>query len=130
VGTGTGTGVGTGTGTGVGEGRGSGHDFRVAPAACAPCHPTPPAPSDLRQRAARLWSVLGAAAAPPARAGTATPAHAGGARADRRTVAGRAAWNVLLVLEDPAAAAHNAPYARLLLDSAERAMATTAGRSR
>jgi hypothetical protein len=41
---------------------------------------------------------------------------------DRATPLGRAAWDVALVLEDPAAAAHNAPYARLLLAAAERAL--------
>jgi hypothetical protein len=33
---------------------------------------------------------------------------------------GRAAYDVLLVLEDPAAGSHNAPYARTLLDAAKR----------
>jgi hypothetical protein len=48
--------------------------------------------------------------------------HASGARIDRGTPVGRALWDVLLVLEDPAAAAHNGPYARALLDAAELAL--------
>jgi hypothetical protein len=39
-----------------------------------------------------------------------------------RTARERAAWNALLVFEDRGAAAHNQPYARALLDAAERAL--------
>jgi hypothetical protein len=49
------------------------------------------------------------------------PAHAGdgdSVRVDRRTPLGRATWDLLLVLEDPAAGAHNARYARALLEAA------------
>ena len=68
---------------------------------------------------ARLVNLgaLGAARSP---AGD-DPGHA----VERRlagTPIGRAAFDVLLVLEDPAAAAHNAPYARRLLAAAERAV--------
>jgi hypothetical protein len=45
--------------------------------------------------------------------------HAHGLHLDRSTPLGRALWNVALVLEDPAADVHNAPYARKLLDAAE-----------
>ena len=69
-----------------------------------------------RPTCARAPSSCGVACRPenPAR-----PAHAGDARVDRRTPRGRAIWDLLLVLEDPAAAAHNARYARALLDAAE-----------
>jgi hypothetical protein len=75
----------------------------------------------IRARAERLFEALGDRAPReplvPARLG---PIHANGARFDRATPRGRAAWDVALVLEDPAADVHNAPYARLLLDAAER----------
>jgi hypothetical protein len=105
--------------------RGAGHQFATAPSTCRPCHAQLPPPSDLTTRARtlwRLWRGTDTAAGPP---------HAGNARPDRRTPRGRAAWNVLLVLEDPAAAAHNAPYARALLAAAERALAASpAGEAR
>jgi hypothetical protein len=65
-------------------------------------------------RARQLWRAL-RRTDPPA------PAHAvegNGARVDRRTPLGRATWDLLLVLEDPAAGAHNARYAQALLDAA------------
>jgi hypothetical protein len=98
--------------------RGAGHRFAAAPSACRSCHAQVPPASDVAERARRLWQVWRGH-------DTATgPPHAGNARPDRRTPRGRAAWNVLLVLEDPAAAAHNAPYARALLAAAEPALAT------
>jgi hypothetical protein len=95
--------------------RGAGHRFATAPSTCRSCHAQVPPTSDLAGRARRLWQLWRGA-------DTAVgPPHAGSVRPDRRTPRGRAAWNVLLVLEDPAAAAHNAPYARALLAAAERA---------
>jgi hypothetical protein len=48
------------------------------------------------------------------------PPHARvGTSLDRETPVGRAAYNVLLVIEDPAAAIHNPAYAAALLDAAE-----------
>jgi hypothetical protein len=38
------------------------------------------------------------------------------------TALGRAAYDVLLILEDPAAADHNPTYASMLLGAAERAL--------
>jgi hypothetical protein len=95
--------------------RGAGHAFAATTTACAPCHGPRPADADLRARAARLWERLGRG-----RAGV--PPHASAPPLDRGTVEGRAAWNVLLVLEDPAAAVHNPQYARRLLDAAEEAL--------
>jgi hypothetical protein len=60
--------------------------------------------ASIAARAAALWTRLGGAGRHPA-----------------PRPAGPVAWNVSLVLEDPAAAVHNAPYARALLDEAERA---------
>jgi hypothetical protein len=49
------------------------------------------------------------------------PAHVVETRLARDRL-GRAAYDVLLVLEDPGAMAHNAPFARMLLAAAERAI--------
>ena len=93
--------------------RGAGHAFQAPRTVCAPCHPGALPPSELPQQARRLWnrwSDHADAAAPP---------HATGATLDLRTPRGRALWNVLLVLEDPAAATHNARYAQALLAASE-----------
>ena len=102
--------------------RGAGHAFQAPPAVCAPCHPGQLPASDLPQQARRLWDRWRGAADTP----TATFPHAAGASAalDLGTPVGRALWNVLLVLEDPAAAAHNAGYARALLAAAAPVLAT------
>jgi hypothetical protein len=95
--------------------RGASHAFRALPSVCTPCHPQgPPAAADLRARAQQLWRAVQSEDA-------GRPAHAARAddiRVDRGTPHGRAIWNLLLVLEDPAAAAHNARYAGVLLDAA------------
>jgi hypothetical protein len=93
--------------------RGAGHAFQAPPAICVPCHPTAQPASDLPQQARRLWDRWRGAAE------TAPFPHATGAALDLGTPVGRALWNVLLVLEDPAAAAHNARYARALLAASE-----------
>jgi hypothetical protein len=103
--------------------RGAAHGFQAPAATCAPCHAraAPPPASDVRERARRLWDAWRARAAgeeDPHR-----PPHASGTAADRATPLGRAVWDVLLVLEDPAAGAHNAPYARALLAAAEPLLA-------
>ena len=93
--------------------RGAGHGFRATAAACAPCHGSAPPASDVRARAQQLWRRL-------AGRDVTDPAHArvrDGVTVDRRTPYGRAVWDLLLVLEDPAAGAHNARYARALLDA-------------
>jgi hypothetical protein len=106
--------------------RGAGHGFRATAADCTPCHGARPPADDVRTRAQQLWRLL----APRETTG---PAHAGagdGVAIDRRTPLGRATWNLLLVLEDPAAGAHNARYARALLDAAAPVIAANATRSR
>jgi hypothetical protein len=93
--------------------RGGNHAFRAPASVCTPCHPQgPPAATDLRARARELWRHVQIGE-------SGGPAHAGDTRVDRRTPRGRAIWDLLLVLEDPAAAAHNARYAGALLDAAE-----------
>ncbi len=106
--------------------RGAGHRFAATPATCSPCHTKPVPPTDLAARARRLWDTWQQVAGPSA-SGSA-PAHAGALRLDRGTPLGRAAWDVLLVLEDPGADAHNARYARALLAAAEPAIAQAATR--
>jgi hypothetical protein len=61
---------------------------------------------------ARLYRVLG----------DVRPLHASKATIRRDTPAGRALWNLLLLLEDKAAEIHNPPYAWALLESAEKVL--------
>jgi hypothetical protein len=109
--------------------RGAGHAFAATSASCLPCHRQPLPVSDLPARARRLWDAWRGAAADRA-TGAAAPVHAGGVRLDRTTPLGRAAWDVLLVLEDPAAGAHNPRYAGALLSIAEPAISAAAARAR
>lgn len=88
-----------------------GHEFGVDHAACAECHAgqAPPPDATIRERALARWRELGGdPAAPP---------HAS-LSAEDDTEAGRARHAVRMVLEDPAAAVHNAAFARALLESA------------
>jgi len=107
--------------------RGGGHGFRAPASVCASCHPGRQPSSELRVRAQQLWRGISS----EGDAGNAGPAHAtptAGVRADRRTPLGRAIWDLLLVLEDPAAEMHNPRYARALLDAAEPVIAAAATR--
>jgi hypothetical protein len=103
------------------------HSFRVDAARCSGCHATPLAERAddhgqlVRARALALWArlrdrlALGPApgvGAPPAHAAIATDARA-------EDALGRALYEVGLVVEDPAAGVHNAPFARELLRDAE-----------
>ncbi len=104
--------------------RGAGHAFRAPASVCASCHPQRTPSEDIRARAQQLWRAL-RKTAPPAPA----HAHEGEAvRVDRRTPLGRATWDLLLVLEDPAAGAHNARYAQALLDAAAPVIETNDAR--
>ena len=94
------------------------HSFHVERERCEACHESEPreAPDGkgrtLRERALALWRELSGpepASSPPHAAPVTTPANP---RA-------RALYEVALVIEDPAAYAHNAAFARLLLDDAE-----------
>jgi hypothetical protein len=55
------------------------------------------------------------------------PPHAATNALDLRSARGRAAYDVALVLEDPAADVHDGPYARRLLDAAEAVLAPARG---
>jgi len=98
--------------------RGAGHGFKAGMTGCTACHATTPevgtAEHEIHERAAAVLARL--AGMRPSRS-VDRPHHAA-----RRTVTddpvGRATYDALLVLEDPAAAAHNAPFARALLEVA------------
>lgn len=101
--------------------RGASHAFAVDRGVCASCHPRGLPGDDVRERAQRLWATwLPRDAVPPWAEGK--PPHVLDGYFQRKTPRWRAIWNVLLVLEDPAAAAHNAPYARRLLEAAEKTL--------
>ena len=95
---------------------GGSHTFAARRQDCDKCpQQDPRRPGGIRQRAkqlyldARLHRVLG----------DVHPVHASTAVIRRNNPAGRALWNLLLLLEDEAAEIHNPPYAKALLDSAE-----------
>ena len=105
--------------------RGAGHAFVAHRAACRRCHPSLDEASsrnELRSRAQSLWAKLEPRVAGPSpfQRSPSRPPHAAPPKLNPKTPLGRAARNVLLVIEDPAAAEHNLPYARKLLDAAER----------
>lgn len=106
--------------------RGAGHAFRTASKECTPCHAPGRSDRSIRSRAEALWKSLESGGVPPR---IPIPLHAAGRALDLGTARGRASWNVALVLEDPAADAHNAPYARRLLDSAEKVLGAATGGS-
>jgi hypothetical protein len=104
--------------------RGNGHTFAARLEKCRDCpQKDPKRPGGIQQRArqlyldARLYRVLGEV----------RPLHASTARIRRDTRAGRALWNLLLLLEDQAAEVHNPPYAKALLDSAETVLRSRNG---
>lgn len=94
--------------------RGSGHGFRATRSKVAD--------RTIATRARALFDRIVAARIAKPDAG---PPHASAPRFDLGTPEGRAAWDVALVLEDPAADVHNAGYARALLDAAEGVVRTT-----
>ena len=101
--------------------RGKGHAFVAHKDACRRCHPSldDASRNALRSRAVRLWSKLEPRLTGGPRAPM-QPPHAARPKLNQSTRLGRAARNVLLVIEDPAAAEHNLPYAQKLLDASER----------
>ncbi len=105
--------------------RGQSHDFVARPAACTPCH-SGGAPQEtvasgglsVRERARKLWAEFGEPPqkiSPLASPTQPPPPHARRGKPDPEGIR-----KLLLVVEDPAAGVHNAPYARALLDEAER----------
>ena len=114
-------------------GRGASHRMVAPPTACQPCHADPPREKNaadgrsIAARASDLWRALAA------RGGDAKPGETSPrpphARLPREGVAldprlAPAARSVAIVIEDPAAYVHNAPFARALLDAAEAALST------
>jgi hypothetical protein len=92
------------------------HGFRVEQRSCKTCHASGTDERKvggvtIRERAEKLAARIGAAKGP-------MPPHASPSARDDR-----AARLVRVVLEDPAAAIHNAPHARALLDEAEALLA-------
>jgi hypothetical protein len=103
---------------------GTGHGFKASPSACTRCHAEgtfdgASLDDQLRVEAKALMGVLAHRGAFGG-VGVAPETHHRSAMQLPETALGRAAYDVLLVLEDPAAASHNEPYARALLDAARR----------
>jgi hypothetical protein len=102
------------------------HSFRVDKGTCKQCHAASvsqqqsAAQRSLQERARALAQRLEQACAVTGRA-TSEPAHAAPGRVVCRAPRlRRAMYELYLVLEDPAASAHNAALARSLLEDAER----------
>jgi hypothetical protein len=107
---------------------GANHAFRADLGRCASCHREPPAKdgASLQREARALWQRLldlGVVEVPSS-ASTPRPAHAASrlSRTSRASLA-RAALDLSLLLEDPAAAAHNFGYATQLLEASRKAIA-------
>jgi hypothetical protein len=102
---------------------GGNHTFAARWQDCVECpKEDPKRPGGIQQRArqlyldARLFRVLG----------DVRPLHASTAAIRRNTPAGRALWNLLLLLEDKAAEVHNPLYAKALLEGAESVLRSRA----
>ncbi|MGH7436163.1 MAG: hypothetical protein ACRENE_10865 [Polyangiaceae bacterium] len=111
--------------------RGASHGFRATPAACGQCHAGPSFDAASRDAAVRAeaQTLLDVLARRGGLVGSAAPTGVPHPQSPVLTddALGRAAYDVLLVLEDPAAASHNEPYARALLDAARRQTAIAGG---
>ncbi len=93
---------------------GTGHTFRADHKSCTRCHEGgAPAMADFRKRAHALLAKL---APPETHTG---PLHAGDESVPQDPQRAQALAAVRLVLEDPAAGAHNPAYAKRLLDFAD-----------
>lgn len=107
--------------------RGAGHAFQVDRRACEPCHDCPreerlgKGGKRVRDRAEALFGVLKEKKIIVS-ARSDAPHAAIEVRASPGSPEAKAAFAILTVLEDPAAAAHDAAYARRLLDDAETAL--------
>lgn len=97
--------------------RGATHGFRATR--------TAPANPKLAERARSLWARAGSPGI--AAADAPGPAHASRPKVATTTPRERALWDLALVLEDPAADAHNAPYAERLLEAAESVLLPSKG---
>ena len=99
--------------------RGAGHAFKADTVTCTRCHSgaMPDREAIEREIHERALAVLARLVAMKPTLSTDRPRHAQGLTLARDRI-GRAAYDALLVLEDPAAASHNAPFARVLLEAA------------
>lgn len=108
-------------GTASGLERGQNHGFQASLTACRRCHERPPGAPDHSSKARSLLALL--VKREPALRELALPPetrpHTRPGKLDVNSPLGRAAYNLLLLLEDPAAGIHNPDYAQLLLDHAE-----------
>jgi hypothetical protein len=102
------------------------HSFRVDRATCSECHRSgvPAGDSALQASASELLALLRQRCSPPAPnapAHASSPPHSSTASLGSCDSAAleRAIYEVLLVVEDPAAGVHNPKFARQLLDDAE-----------
>lgn len=113
----------------TGNGRGTDHSFVVDPAACTTCHASgfPKEAPDasgrtLHDRATALMATLLRQCGAPASFETPHAHPADVASCKRSPERARVLYAAALVAEDRAAAVHNAPFARALLDRAEAAL--------
>lgn len=114
------------------------HDFTVSRERCAVCHTEAPPELDreLASQARELVSALEQACLEGSGAGAAAltdgsePAHARPAAPCSSPALRRARHAARLVLEDPAAGSHNAPFAVQLLTEAQRALSDMTTRRR
>lgn len=108
-------------GTASGLDRGKSHGFQPSAAACKSCHERPPTAPEHVSKARALLAEI--ARREPRLQNLALPAgtrpHTLAGELDMSTRLGRAAYNLLLLLEDPAAGIHNPDYTKLLLDHSE-----------
>lgn len=106
--------------------RGTRHGFRAIRNRCEHCHDDHEGDgSHVRARAAALWRRLEKARHVPQAAKLSLvgePPHASPSTLDTTDALGRAAFDVLVVLEDPAARHHAPIYAERLLDAAEKTL--------
>ncbi len=131
----------TGCHTGSGAETGASHSFAANAARCSSCHTAGSGPVErpdshghlVQERARALWGRLVARGVVKAALDGGRPPHASAMQATpRQQPLQSVVWATLLVLEDPAAGIHNAPYARAILDDAEKRLdeATSGDRPR
>jgi len=115
-------------GTASGFERGQDHGFQANRAACQRCHERPPPGRNYALEARSLLERLSErvpALRPLTARAEGTAPHRDAGELDVSTALGRAAYNLLLLLEDPAAGIHNPDYAKLLLDHSEGMLRST-----
>jgi hypothetical protein len=101
-------------------GRGREHAFRASTGICSGCHTERAADTSIRTRALELLRTAGGGAPEMP-----SPLHAKPGTPPKDATLARALYNLRLVVEDGAAAVHNAAYARELVAAAERVLRPT-----